>query len=170
MGGLLNRLWWGGDPDAVNPVSGLSRRDVFAVQKSWAIVYSNPQANGSELLKRYFRAHPESKEFFRMLRKLNENEFDANHQFKAHVMSLMSSLNLAITNLDQPEVVAAMMNKLGESHGRRKIEEQYFHDLKGVIVKMFIEVLKLDNKTLTSWGKVVDFLYKHIFVTLKPDS
>lgn len=52
MGGLLNRMWWGGDPDGVNPVSGLSRRDVFAVQKSWAIVYANPLANGSELLKR----------------------------------------------------------------------------------------------------------------------
>ncbi|XP_045448582.1 cytoglobin-1 [Melitaea cinxia] len=169
MGGLLSQLWWGGDPDAVNPVSGLTRRDVYAVQKSWAVANANPVATGTELLRRLFRAHPETKEFFKMIRNLPEEEFPQNHQFKAHVINLMSSITLAVNNLNQPEVVVAMMNKLGESHGRRQIQEKHFDDLKGVIVKMFIEVLKLDDKTLGSWGKTVEFWYKHIFETLKSD-
>ncbi|XP_050346394.1 cytoglobin-1-like isoform X2 [Nymphalis io] len=169
MGGWVSHLWWGGDPDNVNKTSGLTRRDVHAVQKSWAVANANPVATGTELLKRLFRAYPETKEFFKMIRNLPEDQYSQNHQFKAHVINLMSSISLAVENLNQPEVVAAMMNKLGESHGKRKIQEQHFHDLKGVIVKMFIEVLKLDDKTLGAWGKTVDFWYKHIFETLKGD-
>ncbi|XP_068631986.1 cytoglobin-like [Battus philenor] len=166
MGGWLSYLWWGGDPDVVNPVSGLTRREVYAVQQSWALVYKDSVGNGIELLKRLFRAYPETKEFFKMVRKLPEEEYDKNFQFKAHVINLMSSLNLAVTNLNQPEIVVEMMLKLGESHRKRKIQQQHFFDLKDVIVKMFIEVLNLDSSTLGAWGKTVDFWYKHIFEAL----
>ncbi|KAF9806523.1 hypothetical protein SFRURICE_001318 [Spodoptera frugiperda] len=144
---------------------------------------------------RFFTAYPASKEFFKMIKGMPEEQYLENPQFKAHVINLMTALNLAVENLNQPEVVAAMMNKLGESHGRRKIKEQNFQatvdncfvgrvtaslvlwsqvrllnkgsrDLKQVIVKMFIEVLKLDDTTLGAWGKAVDFWYKHIFETL----
>uniref|UniRef100_A0A2H1WLA2 SFRICE_006859 n=1 Tax=Spodoptera frugiperda TaxID=7108 RepID=A0A2H1WLA2_SPOFR len=114
----------------------------------------------------FFTAYPASKEFFKMIKGMPEEQYLENPQFKAHVINLMTALNLAVENLNQPEVVAAMMNKLGESHGRRKIKEQNFQDLKQVIVKMFIEVLKLDDTTLGAWGKAVDFWYKHIFETL----
>ncbi|XP_026725166.1 cytoglobin-1 isoform X1 [Trichoplusia ni] len=166
MGSWLSYFWWGGDPDEVSPVSGLTRREVNAVQKSWAPVYANSVANGAELLRRFFTTYPESKEFFKMIKNLPEEEYLSNMQFKAHVINLMTSLNLAVENLNQPEVVAAMMNKLGASHARRKIQEKNFDQLKDVIVKMFIEVLKLDDATLGAWGKTVTFWYKHIFETL----
>lgn len=53
MGGWLSYLWWGGDPDVVNPISGLTRREIYAVQRSWALVHKDSTANGIELLKRY---------------------------------------------------------------------------------------------------------------------
>ncbi|XP_045497258.1 globin [Colias croceus] len=165
MGAWFSHLIWG-DLDAINPVSGLSKRDIYKVQKSWALVYADPLGNGTELLKRFFRAYPKSLEFFKMIKHVPESEYGSNIQFKAHVLNLMSSLNQAVTNLNQPEVVVVMMNKLGESHRRRKIQESNFQDLKGVIVNMFIEVLKLDEATLGSWGKTVEFWYKHIFETL----
>lgn len=62
-----------------------------------------------------------------MIKKSSEEDYSQNPQFKAHVINLMSSINLAVNNLRQPEVVAAMMNKLGESHGRRKIQEEHFY-------------------------------------------
>ncbi|XP_050346388.1 globin-like isoform X1 [Nymphalis io] len=166
MGSWLSYLWWGGDPDIVNTQSGLTRREVYAVQQSWAPVYANSVANGTELLRRLFRAYPETKDFFKMVKKSSEEDYSQNPQFKAHVINLMSSINLAVLNLNQPEVVTAMMNKLGESHGRRKIQKEHFYSLKDVIVKMFIEVLKLEGATLAAWGKTVDFWYKHIFETL----
>ncbi|XP_063618966.1 globin-like isoform X1 [Cydia splendana] len=170
MGGWLSYLWWGGNPDAVNEVSGLTRREVYAVQRSWAPVSANSVANGTELLKRLFRAYPETKDFFKMLRNQTEEDFSSNIQFKAHVINLMSSLDQAVANLNQPEVVAAMMRRLGESHKKRQIKEIHFHDLKDVIVKMFIEVLKLDDATLGAWGKTVDFWYKHVFETLNAEA
>lgn len=166
MGGLLSYFWWGGDPDEVSPVSGLSRREIYAVQKSWAPVYANSVANGSELLRRFFAAYPETQEYFKMIKGKTPEQYNQNPQFKAHVINLMTSLNLAVNTMNQPEIVAAMMNKLGESHGRRKIKEENFHQLKDVIVKMFIEVLNLDDSTLGAWGKTVDFWYKNIFETL----
>ncbi|CAH3996947.1 unnamed protein product [Pieris brassicae] len=168
MGSWQSSLW-GGNPDEVNPTSGLTKREIRAVQKSWAPVYANQLATGTELLKRLFRAHPQTLDFFKMVKKLPEDEYNTNIQFKAHVINLMSALNQAVVNLHQPEVVAVMMNKLGESHGRRKIQESHFHDLKGVIVNMFIEVLHLDDATLGAWGKTVEFWYKHIFQTLTPN-
>ncbi|CAB3223902.1 unnamed protein product [Arctia plantaginis] len=170
MGAWLSYLWWGGDPDEVSPVSGLSRREVYAVQKSWAPVNANSTANGAELLRRFFTTFPETKEFFKMIKGQSPEQYNQNPQFKAHVINLMTALNLAVNTMNQPELVAAMMNKLGESHGRRKIKEENFQQLKEVIVKMFIEVLKLDDSTLGAWGKTVDFWYKHIFETLsKPE-
>ncbi|KOB71053.1 Globin, partial [Operophtera brumata] len=136
-------IWWGGDPDVANPVSGLTRREIHAVQKSWAPVNANAVANGTELLRRLFKTFPDSKEFFSMVRKLPEEQYMESPQFKAHVMNLMSALNLAVTSLHQPR-----------------------EDLKEVIVTMFIEVLQLDAQTLGAWGKTVDFWYKNIFETL----
>lgn len=166
MGHWLSYFWWGGDPDEVNPVSGLTRREIYAVQKSWAPVFANALVNGSELFRRFFQTYPEAKEFFKLIRKMPKEEFMQTAQFKAHVMNLMTSLNLAVTSLNQPEIVAAMMNKIGESHKKRQIKENNFGDLKQVLVKMFIEVLHLDGDTLTAWDKTITFWYKHIFETL----
>ncbi|KAJ2946150.1 hypothetical protein O0L34_g5082 [Tuta absoluta] len=169
MGSWLSHIWWGGDPDQEDPFSGLTKREIYAVQKSWAPVSQNSEANGTELLKRLFAAHPETKEFFKMVRRIPEEEYIQNPQFKAHVINLMTAITTAVNNLNQPAVVAAMMHKLGESHGKRQIKEQHFQDLKGVIVKMFIELLNMDSATLGAWGKTVDFWYKHIFKTLTPN-
>lgn len=170
MGGWLSYMWWGGDPDEKHSVSGLSKRDIHHVQRSWAVAYADSVGTGTELLKRFFRTYPETKNFFRMIKNLPEDKYLENAQFKAHVINLMTSLNLAISNLHQPDIVIAMMQKLGESHNRRKIKEQHFNELKEVIVKMFIEVLHLDDNTLGSWGRVVEFWYKHIFQQLDPVS
>ncbi|XP_049869220.1 globin isoform X2 [Pectinophora gossypiella] len=166
MGSIISYVYYGGDPDVVNPVSGLSRREVHLVQKSWAPVTTNLIPNGIELLKRFFRAYPETKNFFKMIRNTPEEEFANNAQFKAHVVNLMTSLTSAVDNLNNPEVVAAMMHKIGESHGKRKIQEKHYIALKGVIVNMFIELLKMDSATLSAWDKTVDFWYKNIFQTL----
>lgn len=61
-----------------------------------------------------------------MIRKVSEDQYELNPQFKAHVINLMSSLNQAIANLNEPEVVVVMMHKLGESHKKRQIKEKHF--------------------------------------------
>lgn len=51
--GFIRNLWWGGDPDKLNETSGLTLRDVFAVQNSWAVVHADASKHGLELFKRF---------------------------------------------------------------------------------------------------------------------
>lgn len=76
-----------------------------------------------------------------MIKNLPEEEYLSNMQFKAHVINLMTSLNLAVENLNQPEVVAAMMNKLGASHARRKIQEKNFDVSRNVLNSCFRPIM-----------------------------
>lgn len=42
-------------------------------------------------------------------------------QFKAHALNLMSAFNSAVLNLLEPDLVVALMHKLGDSHRPRRI-------------------------------------------------
>lgn len=54
MGSFFSYLWWGGvDPDAINPLSGLSKRDIYNVRTSWTKVSADGIGSGGELLVRY---------------------------------------------------------------------------------------------------------------------
>ncbi|GBP38384.1 Cytoglobin [Eumeta japonica] len=169
MGGWVTRLWWGGDPDSPHPASGLSRRDVYLVKRQWKAIYANVIPNGVELFKRYFRAHPDAKRFFIFVSKLREDDYDTSAQFKAHVLNLMGALNAAVEHLHEPDVAAALMAKVGESHRRRSIKKQNFYDMKDVFLKMLAEVTESDQVALQSWGRAVDFLFGSILTTLEPD-
>ncbi|GBP38392.1 Cytoglobin [Eumeta japonica] len=117
----------------------------------------------------FFRAYPDAKKYFIFVAKIEEEEYESNAQFKAHVLNLMGALNAAVEHLHEPDVTVALMNKLGESHRRRFIKKQNFNDLKKVLVKMLVEVVMVDQASLQSWGRVVDFWFKHIFEALEAE-
>ncbi|XP_061713228.1 globin CTT-V-like isoform X2 [Cydia pomonella] len=162
MGHLLSRWWWGGDPEAANPVSGLTLRQVYQIQITWQLVNADAGKYGMELFLRLFRANPESKTFFKAIRDLDEDRIRNSYQFKAHAINFMSAISLAVTNLRQPEVVVAMMDKLGESHGNRKISTKYFYETKAVLVGMLKNDLKLTSDQIMAWESFISFMYKHI--------
>ncbi|XP_063618578.1 hemoglobin-2-like isoform X1 [Cydia splendana] len=163
MGHLLSRWWWGGDPDATNPVSGLTLRQVYQVQSTWRPVDADAAKYGMELFLRLFRADPETKTFFKAIRDLDEDRIRNSYQFKAHAINFMSAISLAVTNLGQPEVVVAMMEKLGDSHSKKKISTKYFHETKDVLIGMLKNDLKLTNDQMMAWETFISFIYKHIF-------
>ncbi|XP_068632170.1 cytoglobin-2-like [Battus philenor] len=166
MGGILNRLWWGGDPDAPNPITGLTPRDVYAVQKSWAVIYAEAGKHGLQLFIRLFRLNPVTKTYFKTIKDMSEEQLSNSFQFKAHAINLMSSINTAVTNLNQPEVVIALMNKLGETHRKRRVEQLHFDQVKEVLVGILQKDLQLTDDVVGSWAKFVTFIYKHIFEIL----
>ncbi|XP_059045410.1 globin-1-like [Achroia grisella] len=171
IGGFLNNLWWGGNPDELHPITGLSRRDVYAVQRSWSRIYSDPGKYGLMLFIKLFRADPETKSFFKTIRNMGEEELSNSFQFRAHAINLMTSINAAVVSLHQPEVVIILMNKLGESHHKRHVEAKHFEEVKAVLVDILKTELKANQSLIESWGKFVDFIYKHIFEKLcdEPD-
>ncbi|XP_073944687.1 uncharacterized protein [Choristoneura fumiferana] len=97
---------------------------------------------------------------------MSEEEFSASYLFRAHAINLMASINQAVTHLKQPELVIVMMNKLGETHGRRQVERKHFNVTKVVLVGM-LQDLKLSADVINSWDKCLDFLFEHIFAKLK---
>lgn len=167
MGALLTYLWWGGNPDIPNPVSGLTQRDIYNVQKTWALAYKDRIGTGMELMKRFFDAYPENRNFFQSFKDMGHEEMQANNQFRAHVVNLMTALNNTIEHLAQPDIVTAMMTKLGDSHAKRKITSKNFNELKEVLVKLLIDAVHLNKECLLSWDRTVTFLYKIILPQLE---
>ncbi|XP_047995401.1 hemoglobin-2-like [Leguminivora glycinivorella] len=163
MGQVVSRWWWGGDPDAASPVSGLTLRQVYHVQSTWRPVAADAGKYGMELFLRLFRADPETKTFFKAVRDLDEDKIRGSYQFKAHTINFMSAISLAVDNLGQPEVVVAMMEKLGQSHGNRKISTKYFHETRDVLVDMLKNDFKLTIEQMKAWEIFITFIYKHIF-------
>jgi hypothetical protein len=49
MSDTVKKLWGGGDPDAPNPESGLTARDVYNIQDSWAPIYADAGNIGLKL-------------------------------------------------------------------------------------------------------------------------
>lgn len=50
---IIMKWWWGGDPDALDPKSGLSRRNIYAIQNSWRPIYKDAGNNGVVLFIRF---------------------------------------------------------------------------------------------------------------------
>ncbi|KAM3964469.1 cytoglobin-like [Aphomia sociella] len=163
IGGFINNLWWGGDPDELHPITGLSRRDVYNVQHSWVKLFSDPGKYGLLLFIKLFRADPTTKSYFKAIQHMEEQEIANSFQFRAHAINLMTSINSAVVNLHQPEVVIALMNKLGESHHKRLVKVKHFEEVKSVLVDMLESELKADKAVVASWGRFVYFIYKYIF-------
>jgi len=167
MGSVISYLWWGGqDPDAVNPKSGFSPRDIYNVRKSWKKVSADGVASGTELLLRYFTAHPQYKSYFKMFKNIPNDDLRTNIQFNAHALNIITTLTAIIDKLEEPDLAAAMSKKIGASHQPRHLTEVHFNDLKVVLVQLFIEVFKFDAETMKSWVKVVTFIYTNAFSEL----
>lgn len=50
---FIRNLWWGGDPDKVDEISGLTLRDIYAIQTSWAVLHADALKTGLEFFKRF---------------------------------------------------------------------------------------------------------------------
>ncbi|KAL0841052.1 hypothetical protein ABMA28_014818 [Loxostege sticticalis] len=166
MNYIWNKIAWGGDPDEINDVTGLSKRDIYNIRKSWTAMYAESEKYGLQLFLGLFRLNPVTKTFFKTIQDLDEEAISNSAQFRAHVINFMTSFNSAVTNLEHPEIVIALMNKLGESHRRRRIQKEHFDEVKVVLVDILKNQLNASDDLLASWTRFVGFIYKNIFEKL----
>ncbi|CAG9786288.1 unnamed protein product [Diatraea saccharalis] len=166
MDAILNKIRWGGDPDTPEPHTGLSKRDVYNIKRTWEIIYAQGETYGLEVFLRLFRMNPVTKTYFKMVKDMDETEIKKSNRFKAHVITFMSSLNMAVANLHQPSVVEALMNKLGESHRKAHVDIVHFEEARTVLIDMLKKDLAQSDDVISSWGRFIAFIYKHIFVKL----
>ncbi|CAB3244753.1 unnamed protein product [Arctia plantaginis] len=163
---IATKLWWGGDPDEKNPTSGMSRRDVYNVRKSWTKINADAQGNGFLMFSRLFEADPESKTFFSYLSDTNKEQMARSFTFQAHIVFIMASLNSAVENLPQPEIVVSLMTKLGRAHHRQNIRRKHFRVFEEVLMNILKNDLRLSEDVVASWTLFVAFMYKHMFTAI----
>ncbi|KAL4709854.1 hypothetical protein ACJJTC_003817 [Scirpophaga incertulas] len=164
MGAVLNRFWWGGDPDVTDEETGLSRRDIYHVQRSWSLVYQKADKYGMQLFLALFRTDPATQSYFKTIKGMSEDQIRSSYQFKAHVLNLMSAINTAVLNIHEPKTIVALMNKLGETHKRHHIEVRHFDEVKIILVNILKNELAATDTVIASWGSLrCVFIQTHIF-------
>lgn len=169
MGSFITTLRWGRDLDIIDSTSKMSQRDIQVVQSTWRPIYKEAGDNGVSLFLGLFRKNPVTKTFFKTIKDSSEEEILNNKQFRAHAINLMSSFNTAVENLHEPDVVIALMNKLGVSHNARKIKKEHFNDFSEILFNVLKTVRHLNEAQMESWQRYIDFIYKHIFEELSDD-
>lgn len=160
-------LWGNSYSDIVNEVTGLSERDIDNIRHSWSNVYKNKLAFGMDVFIRLFQEFPDTKNFFKSFLNVPNEDLPKTAQFKAHVINFMNGFNSVIMEIHNPDVSAALCMKIGTTHGSRLIKEEHFEVTKKIIYKLLSEELKLDEATLISWERFINFIYRNIYPELK---
>ncbi|XP_069685059.1 globin D, coelomic-like [Periplaneta americana] len=170
MGGVLG-YFWGSKPDndpkldIPDPATGLTPRERQLVVDTWAIVKQDAKGNGVDLFMGFFEAHPDYQNRFPSFVGIPLPELRGSKKLTAHAANVMYSLTSVVDNLEDPECLTELLIKLGENHGRRKVTEKEFHDLKTVLMQLLKQKLgsKLTSQGEEAWSKTVDVAYKFIF-------
>ena len=73
------------------------------------------------ILFRYFKEHPEGQAHFKTLQGDPENLRKDPKMF-AHASNVTYNISAMINNIEEPDVVLAILDRLGNSHNRRKVK------------------------------------------------
>ncbi|XP_074094604.1 globin-like [Cotesia typhae] len=162
---LWRKIWGHSNVDVVDPVTGLSGRDVRLVQSTWAIVKKDRLASGITVMLGFFESHPEYQSYFDEFRDVPRQDLPGNKKFQAHALSVMTALSKTVDALNNVGVLEANLTALGKRHGNRELTEQQFQHLKIVIVDVFRQTLgdQFTEETEEAWTKTFKVMYSYIF-------
>ncbi|KAK7862852.1 hypothetical protein R5R35_008451 [Gryllus longicercus] len=182
MGIILSYLsyLWNGDAgaaapaidwDRTDPATGLTARQKKFVTDTWELVKKDIKGNGVELFIRFFERRPDAVPRFRSFVGVPLEELRHSKRLLAHTNSVMYALDSVVASLDDPECLHEMLLKMGENHGRRRVTEQEFLDLKVVLMDLLKDKLDihLNEEGEEAWSKTIDVAYKGIFEGMKSE-
>jgi hypothetical protein len=95
------------------------------VKKQWADVFfgsTGRAAEGIAVFRAIFKLNPDARDYFKRVNVADESS----PEFKAHIDRVLSGLDMAISLLDQPEVLEAELAHLNEQHKERRIPASAF--------------------------------------------
>nr|XP_023030515.1 extracellular globin-E1-like isoform X1 [Leptinotarsa decemlineata] len=138
------------DPD---PVTGLTSRDRYLVKSSYEAVRKNPVESGVSLLNLLFKNHPEALQLF-PFKDIPLDELPKNRKYQAHCNSVIYGFSAIVDAIDDVELLVPILNKVGESHQPRKVNEESFLQLKDTIIELFSTFMT--PLEIASWKKTLD--------------
>ncbi|XP_008546778.1 globin [Microplitis mediator] len=162
---LWRKIWGHSNEDAVDPVTGLSGREIKLVQSTWAIASKDPVGSGIAIMSGFFERYPEYQSFFPGFKDVPLKDLPGNKRFQAHAVSVITALNSTIDALSDVGLLEATLVTLGERHGKRGQTAQQFLHLKLVVMDVLRQTLgnKFTKETEEAWTKTLDAAYTHIF-------
>ncbi|XP_067000253.1 globin [Anabrus simplex] len=174
MGAFFSYFWVGKQEDSAaldkeDPTTGLTPRQVQFITDTWTLVKKDIRGNGVDLFMRLFRIRPELQKRFSSFADMPLEELAKSKRLQAHTNSVMYALDSVVDSLNDPECLNEMLLKIGENHGRRRITERDFMDLKVVFMQLLKDKLDIHLTPYgeEAWSKTVDVIYKGIFEGLK---
>ena len=108
---------------------------------------------------RLFTAQPSYQSYFSFRNVPDLETLRGDKRLKAHARNVMYTIGMVVDNLEDPEVLQEMVDKIARSHLRRKLTIEQFNVLKEVLVGLLVDSLGagvMTPETLTAWSKTYD--------------
>ncbi|XP_015838448.2 globin [Tribolium castaneum] len=144
------------DPD---PITGLTSRDRYVIQTSWAPVKKDLTGNGVALLLLYFEKFPATKNYF-VFKDVPNEKLKTDKKFHAHCNSVMVTLDSLIANLNDGELIVSLLEKLGKNHKRHGIKDDAYDQLKETVIELFSSFMTKEE--LETWDKLLKVAFSVI--------
>ncbi|XP_064602552.1 globin-3-like [Liolophura sinensis] len=147
-------------PAPTDPRLPLTARQVFKLKKSWKGIKRNMELTGVEMFIRLFKINSDLKRLFSNFKDLDsEDALRENEALEKHALLVMSTMDEAISNIDNVDYVYDVLNRVGQSHGR----------FSGFVAELFqwMEIPFLESVQLTlgdRYSENMDVIYK---ITIK---
>ncbi|KAG9508659.1 Cytoglobin-2 [Fragariocoptes setiger] len=122
----------------------ITRQDVSLVKSSWSLVSTNAERTGIELLRLFFKRHPDYLQLFGEFADVNVDQIEADRRVARHAIRIVKAIDTLVNNLDdeQPEKsnqLLGPLRSLVDSHvKRRSIGYDKFSNLGKILVQYIV--------------------------------
>ncbi|GFO17095.1 neuroglobin [Plakobranchus ocellatus] len=97
--------------------TGLSHRQVFSLKQSWKGIKRKMEETGVEMFVRLFKTNSDLQTLFQGFKHIqSDDELRSNEALEYHATLVMTTLDDAITHIDNYEFVRQLLHKTGASH------------------------------------------------------
>ncbi|XP_067684142.1 globin-like [Haliotis asinina] len=147
------------DDSVVNPATGLTLRQKNLIIQSWEIIGSlqTQKKNGVQLFMDLFTAYPNQQEFFPLFHDKSLEELASSSKMRAHATTVMYQIGSFVDNLDDPECLVALIEKVANNHLKRGIRMKEFEELRTMFIPFLKKSLGAEATTavLEAWDKLL---------------
>uniref|UniRef100_A0A0B7AIV7 Globin n=1 Tax=Arion vulgaris TaxID=1028688 RepID=A0A0B7AIV7_9EUPU len=126
--------------------NGLNTRQAFSLRQSWKAIMRDDVAFGIEMFMRLFKTNASLQTMFQGFKDINsDDELRSNEALEYHATLVMTTLDDAITHIDNYDFVRQLLQKTGASHVKfAGFKPDNFMAIKGP----FLEAVKVTGRPL----------------------
>lgn len=148
--------------DTPDPATGLTEKEKNAVRDSWAKLVASWKTNGVEFFYRLFQAYPQIRAQFKTFDGMDMEAIRTSSKLRAHSINFKHGITSFVENLDDPDCLVVLVQKMTANHFRRQISVERFQEAFTLFLNFAQEVTELDAFTASSWKKTLDVVAKVI--------